>query len=122
MNGNIKISIALYGLLAMLTGCAAGSLRQGNAIPSPAAVSNEPLTVDVLAGSGNPVLGLVAASCSASAFAEGDGIGLDIERILAGGAKAPSAKNAQPWHFTVIRDHEITSGLPVTQRRAMLRS
>ena len=103
MNGNIKISIALCNLLAMLARCAAGSLRQGNATPSPAAVSNEPLTVDVLANSGNPVLELIAVSCSAGVFAEGDVADLDIERILTSGAKTPRTKNAQPWHFTVMK-------------------
>ena len=35
----------------------------------------------------------------------------DLELILLSGAKAPSAKNEQPWHFTVITNYEIGNEL-----------
>ena len=35
----------------------------------------------------------------------------DIDLILAAGAKAPSARNLQPWRFIVVRDEEIVSAL-----------
>ena len=31
----------------------------------------------------------------------------DLERILYAGVRAPSARNAQPWHFTVIQNLEL---------------
>lgn len=35
----------------------------------------------------------------------------DIDIILAAGAKAPSARNSQPWHFTVVQDAGIIGQL-----------
>ena len=66
---------------------------------------------DILAGSGNPVLELIARSYSARAFAEGSIDPLDIERILLSGTRAPSARNAQPWHFTVVENFTYISQL-----------
>jgi nitroreductase len=34
-----------------------------------------------------------------------------VETILQSGQKAPSASNAQPWHFTVVKDTETASQL-----------
>lgn len=48
---------------------------------------------------------------SAKAFISGEVSQDAIETILQCGAKAPSARNLQPWHFTVIRDSEIAGGL-----------
>jgi nitroreductase len=31
-----------------------------------------------------------------------------ITQILAAGHKAPSARNGQPWHFTVVKNNDIT--------------
>lgn len=31
----------------------------------------------------------------------------ELETIVAAGAKAPSARNLQPWHFTVIQDADV---------------
>ena len=31
----------------------------------------------------------------------------DIDAILLAGINAPSARNGQPWHFTVVQNHEL---------------
>lgn len=31
----------------------------------------------------------------------------DLQQILEAGRQAPSASNRQPWHFVVVRDHEL---------------
>lgn len=64
-----------------------------------------------LSESGNPVLSLMARSYSARRFIEGAVCPVDIERILTAGAMAPSARNAQPWHFTVTTNFDIISAL-----------
>jgi nitroreductase len=33
----------------------------------------------------------------------------EINQILTAGSRAPSANNRQPWHFTVVRDHELAN-------------
>lgn len=68
-------------------------------------------TPDTLRGSGNAVLNLIADSYSADAFVPGEVPGSDLALILQSGAKAPSAKNAQPWHFTVITNDDIVKEL-----------
>lgn len=35
----------------------------------------------------------------------------DLDAILQAGAKAPSARNGQPWHFTVVTNAEALSAL-----------
>jgi nitroreductase len=42
-----------------------------------------------------------------------------VKRILEAGRFAPSAGNAQPWKFIVIRDPEIIDGMTVTVTRLM---
>jgi len=56
--------------------------------------------------SGNPVLEQLTTSYSGNWYVEGDIPEADIEVILISGARAQSAKNAQPWHFTVISNYE----------------
>jgi len=50
----------------------------------------------------NPVLERLTTSFSAQRFIEGEVSYYDIEAILLSGARAQSARNAQPWRFTVI--------------------
>ena len=113
-----KVSIALLALLFVVLGCGAEAETPQSAAsaqtpvqPEQMAAQAKPLEINVLKNSGNPVLEAIAASYSASAFVEGEVADIDIERILTAGAKAPSAKNAQPWHFTVVKNYETASGL-----------
>lgn len=54
---------------------------------------------------------LICSSYSAKNFAAKDVSNEALQLILQCGAKAPSAKNLQPWHFTVVTDYEIASRL-----------
>ena len=53
----------------------------------------------------------IANSYSARTFIEKEVSKNDIETILKCGSKAPSAMNAQPWHFTVVRDETVVMGM-----------
>ena len=53
------------------------------------------------------VIDAIMDSYSGRAFREGVVPNDAIEILLNAGQKAPSAGNAQPWHFTVIRNTEI---------------
>lgn len=108
---NVKAIAVLCVFPVIFASCAAGSSDIGSVTSAPPPVKAMPLSTDILADSGVPVLELIAASCSASAFTDGKVSDRDIERILTSGTKAPSAKNAQPWHFTVIKNYETASGL-----------
>jgi len=113
---SVAVSIAfslLPALVVCVSGCGAAQGNQNtNASPPPARPSaSQRLDTGVLARSGNPVLELMAVSFSAGVFAEGVVPESDIELILMSGQKAPSAKNDQPWHFTVVTNYEVASGL-----------
>ena len=69
------------------------------------------LSTDILVNANNPVLKLIADSHSPRNFIAGEINQLDIERILMSGAKAPSARNYQPWHFTVVQNHEKVAAI-----------
>ena len=53
------------------------------------------------------VIDSIMNSYSCRAFAEGAVPDEAIEILLNAGQKAPSAGNAQPWHFTVIKNTEV---------------
>ena len=53
----------------------------------------------------NPVLEALTTSFSARLFTPGEIPRYDIEAILLSGARAQSARNAQPWRFTVITNY-----------------
>jgi len=53
----------------------------------------------------------IANSYSARAFMEKEVSGSDIETILKSGAKAPSARNTQPWHFTVVTNEALVTAI-----------
>ena len=57
------------------------------------------------------VIDAILGGFSPSEYKEGEISDKDIETILQCGQKATSARNLQPWHFTVIRNGEIASGL-----------
>ena len=52
------------------------------------------------------IANLVSAAYSSKSFATAPVNPKDLELILRCGVRAPSARNSQPWHFTVIRDVE----------------
>jgi len=53
----------------------------------------------------------IMASYSGKSFKEGAVPDDVLEAILQSGQKAPSATNAQPWHFTAIKNSEIAAQL-----------
>jgi len=55
----------------------------------------------------NSVIDLMLKSYSSRNFTTEQVSNSDIELILKCGIKAPSANNAQPWKFTVVRDHAL---------------
>ena len=55
----------------------------------------------------NSVIDLILKSYSARNFTSEPVSNGDIETILKCGIKAPSASNAQPWRFTVVKDPAI---------------
>lgn len=69
------------------------------------------LDTSVLEAEGDAVLSQIAASYSASDFVEGEVTRADLVKIMTAGSKAPSAKNAQPWHFSVVTDYDTAHGL-----------
>ena len=54
----------------------------------------------------NPVLQKLTTSFSARQFTLGEVPRHDIETILLSGARAQSARNAQPWRFTVVTNYD----------------
>jgi len=76
------------------------------------AVCNTTNPSDNSIGSNNAgVIEQIANSFSARAFVEKEVSKDDIETILKSGAKAPSARNTQPWHFTVVRNADFASSM-----------
>ena len=109
----LRIIALTIALTSILSGCGSNrSAGNGSASPVPSRPPvTELLNAGALANSSNPVLELIAASYSAGVFAEGEVSERDIELILLSAQKAPSAKNEQPWHSTVITNYETASGL-----------
>lgn len=52
----------------------------------------------------NKVIDLILSSYSTRTFSEKPVTDIEIEQILKCGIKAPSARNRQPWKFTVVKD------------------
>ncbi|MDR0589110.1 MAG: nitroreductase family protein [Spirochaetaceae bacterium] len=42
-------------------------------------------------------------------FAAGDITQAELDTILAAGVRSPSARNRQPWHFTVVRNRTLSN-------------
>jgi nitroreductase len=64
-------------------------------------------TVMACAQKSNSISDLILKSYSARTFTSEPAQAGDIELILKCGIKAPSARNAQPWKFIVVRDAAI---------------
>ena len=117
--------VTAFILLAAFTGLAAcGSAPP----PSPSANSRVDAGSSVSEGAGSgsgqsadsssdsqsspsEAINVILGGFSAKAFQAGDIPDDDIQAILECGAKAPSARNLQPWHFTVIRDGKTAKSL-----------
>ncbi|MEY8351931.1 nitroreductase family protein [Lachnospiraceae bacterium 54-53] len=56
----------------------------------------------------NAVIQTILDSHSTKVFAEGAVSPEDLQLILESGAKAPSARNLQPWHFTVVTGSKVS--------------
>ena len=85
---------------------------QAHTPPVVAAAPTEPASVAEPSNSdaatriaGNPVLQALTTSFSARNFIPGEIPHYDIEAILLSGARAQSARNAQPWRFTVVTNY-----------------
>ena len=57
----------------------------------------------------NPVLSAIADRRSNRAYSKDPLTKEQLDTLLAAAVQAPSARNAQPWHFTVVRDGAILS-------------
>jgi nitroreductase len=57
--------------------------------------------------SDNNVVELILSSYSAKTFSTQPVTDIEIEQIVKCGMKAPSARNKQPWFFTVVRDTSL---------------
>jgi nitroreductase len=103
--------------LFTLTSCASPPLPEANTpqeSPASATSAPPPATAEVAEADNmdvhrriaeNPVLEALTTSFSARLFTPGEIPRYDIEAILLSGARAQSARNAQPWRFTVITNY-----------------
>lgn len=103
MHGKRK-ALAALAVVLLLAGCA--SAGRTATIRTDSALLENPAEL-----AGNPTLELIAASYSPRTFAAGEVAQEDLDRILQSGAKAPSAKNLQPWRFTVVRNEALVDSL-----------
>ena len=58
---------------------------------------------------GNSTIDVIMSGYSAKMFSQEPVSGNDLDLILKCGMKAPSARNLQPWRFTVLKDNALTS-------------
>jgi nitroreductase len=58
---------------------------------------------------GNSTIDVIMSGYSAKMFSQEPVSGNDLDLILKCGMKAPSARNLQPWRFTVLKDNVLTS-------------
>ena len=70
---------------------------------------------------GEDIAKFIAGAYSSKAFTEASVTDRQIELILATGIKAPSARNLQPWHFTVVKDTTLAKKIiPDTKKGNVL--
>lgn len=55
----------------------------------------------------NPALKVITGNFAAGRYAEGALSEAELDTIVLAGLRAPSARNRQPWHFTVVRDSAL---------------
>ncbi|MDR1587372.1 MAG: nitroreductase family protein [Treponema sp.] len=69
--------------------------------------SESPRAVSVNAGEiNNKALANITGNYAARNFLPGEVKEEDLSAILQAGIRAPSARNGQPWHFTVVREND----------------
>ncbi len=61
--------------------------------------------------SGNSVTEVILSAYTARSFVAKPVADSDIDLILRCGIKAPSARNSQPWRFTVVKDQKIVGSI-----------
>jgi len=117
--------VATFVLLAAFTGLAAcGSalppssstnsrIDAGSSVSEDAGIGSDQSADSNSDSQATPseAVNVILGGFSAKAFQAGDIPDDDIQTILQCGAKAPSARNLQPWHFTVIRDGKTAKSL-----------
>ncbi|MDR1029469.1 MAG: nitroreductase family protein [Treponema sp.] len=86
-------SVIILGLLAVAPGC--NSKTTG--IPALGAAESD-----------NPTA-ITMNHYAARNFTNGMVTQTELDQILAAGARAPSASNRQPWHFTVVQSQNLTN-------------
>ncbi|MCL1826862.1 MAG: nitroreductase family protein, partial [Candidatus Cloacimonetes bacterium] len=59
----------------------------------------------------NPILEFISSVYSTRQFSSSFMSDDSIQKIISAGHKAPSAMNAQPWHFSVIREGELCKAI-----------
>ena len=62
----------------------------------------------------NPALKTIINNFSARNFAGGDVTKAELDLIIQAGVRAPSARNAQPWRFTVVQNQVLAKQI-ITQ-------
>ena len=58
-------------------------------------------------GADNPALKIITNHYAARNFAGGEVTKAELDLIIQAGVRAPSARNAQPWHFTVVQNQTL---------------
>lgn len=118
----LSIALCLCLLIGVLGACQSGNSQQqntttisskqteNNSNPDTQDLSDEPNNSAAVQG-GNVdevVIQAILDSYSTKKFAAGEVNDDDLQLILQSGAKAPSARNKQPWHFTVITGNRVS--------------
>lgn len=104
--------------MVLLAGCGPAPASSATTPPQTTPAPVAPHVSDGLAGSasasngqgqaeGNAVLAQMFVSHSAQDFVDGEVPDEDITAMLRGAVRAPSAKNEQPWHFTVVKSEKL---------------
>ena len=58
-------------------------------------------------GADNPALKILLNNYAARNFTGGDLTKTELDTVIQAGLRAPSARNGQPWHFTVVQNQAL---------------
>jgi len=98
-----RLAALLLGAMLMLTGCTGlktSDLNGKNDTEAPqATVNGNNSDIDILS--------ILTKAKTAKSFTNDAVSDSDLEIILKSGINAPSARNSQPWHFSVVKDTAI---------------
>lgn len=70
----------------------------------------------------NQVLDAISARRSIRAYTQDQITGEQLDALMAAALAAPSANNAQPWHFSVVQDGELLSRVNEAFRKVAISS